>query len=74
MAFDYSKLRGRIVEKYGTLGNFAEAFGRSTVSVSEKMNNKCDWSQADIIKVREMLDIPKAEIAEYFFTTKVKEA
>lgn len=74
MAFDYSKLRGRIVEKFGTIGSFAEAFGRSAVNISEKLNNKCDWSQADIIRAREILDIPRDEVLDYFFTEKVKEA
>lgn len=29
MAFDYSKLKGRIIEKYGTQAAFAKAMGTS---------------------------------------------
>ena len=40
MAFDYSKLRGKIVEKYGSQSAFVRAFGTSENTFSLKMNNK----------------------------------
>lgn len=33
MPYQYDKLRGRIIEKYGTQGNFAKALGLSSNSV-----------------------------------------
>ena len=68
---DYSKLRGRIVEKYGTLSNFAEALGTSLVIVSQKMNNKTDFSRADIVKWSNLLDISSTEYDAYFFDYRV---
>ena len=40
MAFNYSKLRGRIIEKYGSQSDFAKAFGCSDRTLSLKMNGK----------------------------------
>ena len=71
MAFDYSKLRGRIVEKYGSQTVFAKEFGISENSFSLKINNKSKFSSDDIVKAVELLDIPKSEVGIYFFTPKV---
>ena len=71
MAYDYSKLRGRIVEKYGTISKFAEILGTSLVIVSNKLNNKCGYSREDIEKWAEILGIPTEEYGLYFFTHKV---
>jgi hypothetical protein len=69
MAFDYSKLRGRIVEKFGSISAFAEAYGITSVSMSMKLNGKIAFSQDDIMKMStpEFLDIQPKEIHEYFF-------
>lgn len=48
MRFDYSKLKGRIVEKYGSQKNFAKAFGISENSMSLKMSNKTFFSPEDM--------------------------
>lgn len=71
MAFDYRKLKGRIVEKYGSQTRFVKKYGISENSFSMKMNNKTRFSSDDIVKMSEMLDIPKEEVGEYFFTEKV---
>lgn len=63
--YDYSKLRGRIVEKYGTLSAFAKAMGISFSTLSMRMNNTLYWPQPDIDKACELLDI--ANPVEYFF-------
>ena len=71
IAFNYSKLDGRITERFGTRGNFAEAMGYSKRTVSFKMNGKVDWTQPDIIKACSLLGIKKTEIPLYFFAEKV---
>lgn len=71
MSFDYSRLRGRIVEKYGTQTAFVKDFGISENSFSLKMNNKTAFSVDDIIKICDMLKISKNEVGDYFFTEKV---
>lgn len=71
VAFDYSKLKGRIIEKFGTQTNFVNKFGVSENTFSLKMNNKLRFSTDDIIKISDMLEIDGNEIGSYFFTTKV---
>lgn len=67
MALKYAKLRGRIIEKYGTLSNFADQLGVSITIVSRKMHSKVGFSKADILKWCELLDISLEEIGSYFF-------
>ena len=71
LAFDYSKLRGKIVEKYGTIHNFAKIYGISKTSMSRKMQNKSRFSSDDIIRMSKLLEIDKEDIGSYFFTKKV---
>lgn len=68
----YAKLRGRIREKFGTQEAFAEAIGMNTVSLSQRLTGKLEWKTSEIFKACEVLDIPLADNAEYFFTRKVK--
>ena len=41
MVYDYSKLEGKIIEKFGTRENFAKSLGVTTKSISEKPYR--DW-------------------------------
>lgn len=71
MSFDYSKLLGRIVEKYGTQYNFAVALGVSERTLSLKLNHKVRWKDSDIIKALGLLDLKIEDIPDYFFEEKV---
>ena len=71
MAFNYSKLRGRIREVFGTQDRFAEAMGRSNTSISQKLNNKSEWTQKEINRAVEVLGIDDVDIPAYFFAQKV---
>ena len=71
MAFDYSKLRGRIVEKYGNQTEFAKAMKWSERTLSKKINGKIPWKQTDICLAIQLLDLTKEDIQDYFFTLKV---
>ena len=68
MPYKYRKLRGKIVEKYGSQEKFSEVLGISKNSLSLKLNGKTGFSQADIIKWSGLLDIDVPEYGEYFFT------
>lgn len=72
MAFNYSKLRGRIVEKFGTQVSFSKALGVSERTLSLKLNNKIFFSQDEISKISELLDIQTDEIQFYFFEKEVQ--
>lgn len=67
MPYDYSKLLGRITEKVGTQGKFADKMGLSERSISLKLNGKIGWKQCEIIKACEVLEIRDIEIPSYFF-------
>lgn len=64
----YAKLRGRIIEKYGSQENFCEAVGLSSVSVSKKMNGLTGFSQKDIIKWCELLEIDIKDVGDFFYS------
>lgn len=70
MEYDYSKLRGRIIEKFGTIGNFQKHLSISNVVLSKKMNNRVRLSHDDITQWADLLEIPVDQIGVYFFTRK----
>ena len=70
--FDYSKLAGRIREKFGTQKAFAKKLGISEGSLSLKMTNYTYFSQAEIKKAVQLLELDPGAITEYFFAPKVK--
>lgn len=72
MAYDYSKLNGRIVEKCGTQAVFADRMGLSERTVSLKLNNKVAWKQPEMQKAAVILEFPETEIQTYFFTMKAQ--
>lgn len=67
MAFDFSKLLGKITENYGTQYNFAKAMGLSEHSLSVKLNNKVPWKTTEIVKAMELLNIDSSDVSAYFF-------
>ena len=71
MNYNYNKLRGRIVEFYGKQSNFAKSLGLSTVSLNKKLNNRVKFTQDEIYKIIEKLNINVIEVYDYFFTLKV---
>lgn len=70
MMFNYAKLRGRIKEIFDTETTFAKNLGISQTSLSQKLNNKVEFTQKEIEKAIELLHIPKEEIPMYFFSVK----
>lgn len=72
MAFDYSKLKGRIVEKFGTQANFADKMGMSERTLSLKLAGKRAWKQPEMREAITALDLLPEDIQEYFFKEKVQ--
>ncbi len=72
MAFDYSKLNGKIKEKFGTQAEFAKAMGLSERTVSLKLNGKIFFKQPEIAKACDLLKIGEDDVMEYFFKKKVQ--
>ncbi len=66
--YDYSKLRGRILEICGTTLEFAKQMKLSQRSISLKLNNKLYFKQNEIQRAVEILSIKDEDINLYFFT------
>lgn len=68
MPYNYSKLLGKITEKYGTQMVFSKVIGLSEHTLSRKLNCQVGWKQDEIVKVCDALDLSQKDISDYFFT------
>lgn len=68
----YAKLKGKIIEVFGTYYNFANAMGMHKDSLSAKLKNKTPWKREEIELACELLRIPIQDVYIYFFTQKVE--
>lgn len=66
--YETSKLRGRIVEKYGSLMEFSKAAKCSYSFLSQYMTGKKTLKQPTMEKWIDMLQIENSDIRAYFFT------
>lgn len=71
MVFDYRKLKGRIVEKCGSISQIAKELKLTSQCLSAKLNNHNDFSSEQIYKLVDILEISESEVVSYFFTPKV---
>ena len=74
MSIDYSKLRGKIKEEFGTEGSFSKAMHMGRVSLSQRMNGKLDFTTSEIKLACRLLSIPEHEIPAYFFAIEVQKS
>lgn len=72
--FDRSKLRGRIVEIYGTNKAFAARIGKTEQSVCAKLAGRSSFKQEDIIEWSDALEIQNFEIVPFYFTQKLSKS
>lgn len=72
MEFDYSKLRGKIKEVFGTQADFAKAIGINKGLLSRALNNSREFSQKEINKACTALQLSPEQIPLYFFAQKVQ--
>ena len=63
---DYSKLRGKIVEVFGSQYAFAEAMGMSAAAIGQRLNGKTQWSAPEMVKGCDVLGVPLEEVHLYF--------
>ena len=68
--YDYSKLRGKIKEVFGTEGAFAKAMGYNRCTISAKLNNQSEWTRMDMDRACVLLGIPFSDVEPYFFCRK----
>jgi hypothetical protein len=67
---NYSKLKGKITEVFGTNKDFAAAMGMDAASISFRLNNQIPWKHEEIEKACSLLGIPIQEVHLYFFSRK----
>lgn len=72
MPYNYSKLKGRIVEKFGTQAALAKEIGWSERTLSLKLTGKTAFSQDDIEKMLQLLGLGHKDIQAYFFVVKAQ--
>lgn len=70
--YNYSKLKGKIVEKGLTLTDVANQIGLTIQSFSKKLNGEVDFKSTEIDNLMNILQISKKEIDIYFFEEQVK--
>ena len=65
--FNYSKLKGRITEKCGTQKAFAELLGITEGTLTSKLQGHTYFTQAEIFRSINILDLESVSITPYFF-------
>lgn len=74
MNMNYSKLKGKIVEKCGTYANYANALGISSTTLTSRLANYTEFKRDEIIKSKEILELTPEELIAIFFTEEVKKS
>lgn len=69
LEYDYSKLRSRIVEVFGSQKKFIEKINMSTPTFIYKIKTN-SFDQSEILEIINVLNISKEEIILYFFSIK----
>lgn len=72
MGYNYSKLKGKIIEVFEKQSVFAAAMGWSERTCSLKLSNQVFWKQPEILRAAKLLGIDKDSIQVYFFTENVQ--
>lgn len=68
MDYNYSKLKGKIRERYNTQEAFASALGIGTSTLNLKLNNRAEWTQAEMSNALRLLGESLEHVDSYFFT------
>jgi len=66
--FNYSKLKGRITEKFGTQKAFAELLEITEGTLTSKLLGYTYFTQDEILRSIRILDIDPRDATLYFFT------
>lgn len=71
MRWNYNKLKGRIKEMCGTQDEFASRLGIGRVSLSQRLNNQLEFTQDEMFRACDVLEIDRTDIPLYFFVPEV---
>ena len=70
--FDYSKLKGKIIEKYGTQKEFINTIHMSEPTFINKINNGSYFKQDEIITIMSSLELSLEYVKEFFYDKVIK--
>lgn len=70
LEFNYSRLRGKIAEKYGSISNFARVLGKDYSWLWRRLSNQAEFTASEISKIANLLELGNLE--DYFFDVVVK--
>lgn len=70
--FNYSKLKGRIIEILDNNSTFFDGMGWSRPTFNRKIAGESEWTDQEIMKAAEMLQIEPDRIPSYFFVVDVQ--
>ena len=72
MTFEYGRLKGRIIEKFGSQKKFAETMGCSEATITKKLTNSVGFDTEEIVLWCRTLEIEHEDIPAYFFVLSVQ--
>ena len=67
----YSLLLGKILNKFNSRYEFALELGVTPQTLINKLKNRQPWDQHQIEDCCKLLEIPRSQIVDYFFTLDV---
>lgn len=67
MNYNYSRLLGRMKERGYTQERLSRTLGINVATLSQKLNNRSEFTQHEMDCILRVLDIPAHEIKPYFF-------
>lgn len=65
--YDYSKLLGKMRENHITQEQLASSIGIAESTMNIKLKGRGQFSQEEMVKILDVLNIPLEHIASYFF-------
>ena len=69
--FNELAFKGKAVERGYTLGNLAKEIGINPATLTRKMTGESDFTRAEIIKIRDILNLSAQEVENIFFPEKL---
>ena len=70
--FDYTELRKKYAEVFGSQEAYAKAIGMDRTSLIKRLNNEIPFRADEIVISQSVLNLSPEDIKIYFFTPKVE--
>lgn len=69
--FNYKKLEERINAMFGNIETFGKLMGMTKQRINSRLKSATDFTQSEIEKAAELLNIQPEEIPVYFFDVEI---